>query len=181
MNKRHLLMAVGLLVAAWLAIFGDKSPSSDIVKPVTRETKSSSTAPVVERKAQNNSSLSTKSTRTPDILVLQERESLIGGGHKPSRTGLFGSQNWTPPPPPPPKPGPPPPPMAPPIPFTYIGKKFDGSNWEVYIMRGEQTYVVREQTVLESTYRIDSIKPPTLTLTYLPLQQVQTLTIGGTD
>jgi hypothetical protein len=180
-TTRHLLMVAGLIVAAWLAFFGDKSPSSNIAEPVSRDTTTSKSAPVIERTTKNNPATSNKAMRAPDILALQQRETLIGGVHKSSGKGLFGSQNWTPPPPPPPKPAPPPPPMAPPIPFTYIGKKFDGNSWEVYLMRGEQTYIVRENAVLDNTYHVDSIKPPILTLTYLPLQQVQSLTIGGTD
>jgi len=49
------------------------------------------------------------------------------------------------------------------------------------LARDEQTFIAREQTVIEGSYRVESIKPPTLTLTYLPLNQVQMLTIGGID
>jgi hypothetical protein len=181
MKTRHLVMAAGLLVATWLAFFADNSPTSNISEPVTRETAARKTAPVNERATQSNTVSSAKLKGTPGILVLQDRAILIGGSHKSSGKNLFGSKSWMPPPPPPPKPAPPPPPMAPPLPFTYIGKKFDGANWEVYLMRGDQTFIVRVDVVLENTYHIDSIKPPLMTLTYLPLQQVQTLTIGGTD
>jgi hypothetical protein len=94
---------------------------------------------------------------------------------------LFDSQTWTPPPPPPPKPAPPPPPVAPPLPFTVIGKKLEDEKWEVYLARGEQTFIAKEKGLLDNQYRVESIKPPTMTLTYLPLNQTQTLTIGGTD
>jgi hypothetical protein len=46
---------------------------------------------------------------------------------------------------------------------------------------GNQAYVGREKTVIQGTYRIESIKPPVLTLTYLPLNKAQTITIGGID
>jgi len=71
--------------------------------------------------------------------------------------------------------------MAPPLPFTYMGKKFDGANWEVYMGRGDVTYIVQAKDVVTNTYHIDAIKPPIMTLTYLPLKQVQTLNIGGPD
>lgn len=182
MKARHLFMAVGLIVASWLAFFADNSPSSNISEPVIRETAARKAVTVKELATQSSAASSAKLKGTPVIVVLQDRETLIGGKHsKHNGKGLFYSQSWMPPPPPPPKPAPPPPPMAPPLPFTYIGKKFDGANWEVYLMRGDQTFIVRDDVVLESTYHIDSIKPPLLTLTYLPLQQVQTLTIGGVD
>jgi len=36
-------------------------------------------------------------------------------------------------------------------------------------------------TVIDGMYRIDTIAPPTLTVTYLPLNQVQQLNIGVMD
>lgn len=99
----------------------------------------------------------------------------------PPQEALFDSQTWTPPPPPPPKPTPPPPPVAPPLAFTVIGKKLEEGKWEVFLARGEQIFIAKEKAVLDNNYRVESIKPPTLTVTYLPLNQTQTLTIGGPD
>jgi hypothetical protein len=119
------------------------------------------------------------------ILNVVARDTLIGRGdteQPPDR--VFASQTWTPPPPPPlppPKPPPPAPPTAPPLPFTYLGKKLEEGAWEVYLARGEQTFIVRPQTVIEGAYRVEAIKPPTLSVLYLPLNQMQTLPIGGTD
>lgn len=189
MRTRHILLALGVAVAAWLALFGDKTPAIDIAEPIARASASvaskattiSTTAAAVAT-ASSAATHAAKVQREPVILALQARQNLIGGAHaSPQADGLFASQSWTPPPPPPPKPAPPPPPAAPPLPFTYLGKKLEAGSWEVYLARGDQTLIVHEQSVVEGTYRIESIKPPTLTLTYLPLNQVQTLTIGGTD
>lgn len=177
MHKRHIVMAAGLMVAAGLAIFGDKTPENAITEPVVRARASD---------ARPTTSPTTSSRREtagdPAILELLPRESLIGGARAGGPVdGLFHAQSWTPPPPPPPKPLPPPPPTAPPLPFTFLGKKLEGSEWEVYLGRGENILIVRQKTTVEGTYRVDSIAPPTLSLTYLPLNQQQTLTIGGTD
>jgi hypothetical protein len=67
------------------------------------------------------------------------------------------------------------------VPFTYLGKKTEEGIWEVYLAQGEQTYIVREQTVIASSYRIDAIRPPVLSLTYLPLALAQSINIGGMD
>jgi hypothetical protein len=180
MNKRRLVLAAGLAVAAWLAWFGDKTPRSDIAEPVARQ--GSSRPPAAETRGVSGAG---KPPAAVSILALEDREHLIGGAQaeKPAH-GIFTSHSWTPPPPPPPpppKPVPPPPPMAPPLPFTYLGKKVEDGIWEVYLARGERTYIVRAQTMIDGTYRAESIQPPTLVLTYLPLDQKQTLTIGGTD
>lgn len=182
MKARHILLAAALVAAASLAFFGDKTPEPDITEPVIR----ASSAPAVMGSAHSEqgdaAEQAAKAGREPDILALQSRETLIAGaGNGQPADGLFISQSWTPPPPPPPKPLPPPPPTAPPLPFAYLGKKAEDGIWEVYLARGDQTFIVREQTVIDGTYRVDSVKPPTISLTYLPLNQMQTFAIGGTD
>jgi hypothetical protein len=93
---------------------------------------------------------------------------------------LFAATSWAPPPPkaePPPQP----PPTAPALPFRYLGKQWTGELWEVFVSRGEQTLLLRENQTVEATYRIDSIKPPQMVLTYLPLNEQQTMNIGAAE
>lgn len=177
MHKRHLVMAAGLVVAAWLAFFGDKTPESDVAEATARPA-----APSSSVATKNSTASSSSREQMAAILELKNRENLIGGAS--ASTGadaMFNSHSWTPPPPPPEKPPPPPPPRAPALPFTYLGKKFEDGEWEVYLGRGDQTFIVRNTTIIEGTYGVNAIQPPTLTLTYLPLNQQQTLTVGGTD
>jgi len=70
------------------------------------------------------------------------------------------------------------PPAPPPLPFTYLGRKLDGGRWEVWLAAGDQTYYVREGSVVERDWAVNAIRPPWLTLTYLPLKTMQTMTIG---
>ena len=175
MKRRHLLMLGALTIAIWLALFADKTPGTSVVEPVTRNTKA---LPRVSAK------INTVSPASIDgVLALRARTELIGGARENNSSALFGSQNWEPPPPKvvPVKPQRPAPPTAPPVPFTYLGKKIEDGVWEVFLARGEQTYIVHEQALLEGLYRVDAIKPPTLSLTYLPLKQMQTLQIGGVE
>lgn len=71
--------------------------------------------------------------------------------------------------------------MAPPLPFTVLGKAVGDGSWEVFLAHGEQTYIVRLHSVIDGQYRIDAIAPPTMTMTYLPLKQVQQINIGVLD
>ena len=70
-------------------------------------------------------------------------------------------------------------PATPPLPFTYLGKKFENGKWEVFLAIGERTYFVRDGSVIDGTYVVNAIKPPTLILTFLPQKEMQTLTIGA--
>jgi len=180
MKPYQIAMVLALAGAAGLALFGDKTPSSDVAEAVVRQPRAGTPA-VAARSGKAESS----PKEDVMILRLQPRALLIGDaadGFGPADS-IFGGQSWNPPPPPPPPPSnaPPPPPMAPPLPFAYIGKAAADGAWEVYLSRADKVYVVRLKTVIDNTYRVDAITPPMMTLTYLPLNQVQQLNIGVLD
>lgn len=171
MKPRHLLLGGALAVAAGLVLFGDRTPAGEVVEPVARP---AAAAPPAAKASRGT-------PPAAEILRLQPRESLIRSQDDAPGAGVadaFGSRNWDPPPPPPPPAPPPPVPTAPALPFTYIGKALEEGTWEVYLARGDRTYVVRDKDVVEGSYRVESIKPPLMLLTYLPLGQVQQLNIG---
>jgi hypothetical protein len=186
MKPRHLALGAALLGAALLLVFGDRTPDTEVAEAVERPAAAprpmSVSAPMPARVAATPAAA--PSNKQP-VLALMPREVLLGDpdgqfGQEGSGAGGFGQRDWNPPPPPP-QPqsvAPPPPPMAPPLPFTFIGKSVGDGAWEVYLARGDRTYVVRLDTVIDGTYRVDAIAPPVLTLTYLPLNQVQQLNIG---
>jgi hypothetical protein len=199
MTPRHLMLAGGLAVAGWFAFFGDKTPASTIAEPMTprqpaSQVSRSSTVKPEQAAPRRASTTTMKSETTPtaksaaatDILALRPREELIGGARTAETNAMFASQSWAPPPPPPPPPSKSEPqseapPAAPPLPFTYLGKKAEDGTWEVYLARGDKTYIVREHSVIDPMYRVDAIKPPTLSVTYMPLNEIQVLTIGDAE
>ncbi|WP_229503742.1 hypothetical protein [Massilia putida] len=191
-KPRHAILGLALVAAGLLAAFGDKAPAGGIAEPVVRPAAQAvlvrtpapapARAPVAQPAAK-------PADAGQAVLALVSRDVLIGEpdaafGQGQNGAGPFTHQDWTPPPPPPqqqPAP-PPPPPTAPPLPFTFIGKSVGDGVWEVYLARGARTYVVRDKgEVIDGTYRVDAITPPVLTLTYLPLNQVQQLNIGVFD
>jgi hypothetical protein len=175
MKPRHIAMGAALLAAAGLAVFGDKAPELEVAEPVERAASPAPSAAPARKESAAESG--------PVVRRLIPRETLIGGEDRFNAGGqdVFARQDWTPPPPPPQPAPPPPPPSAPPLPFTFIGKSLQDGVWQVYLARGERTYLVRDKEVIDGTYRVDAIKPPVLTLTYLPLDKVQQLNIGVFD
>jgi hypothetical protein len=169
MKARHATLGVLFLAAVWLNWFGDDPSGVTFVAPTERSDRPGVPARTVAAPAS-----------PPAILPLRARSELMGGVDDPEQV-LFGSHSWTPPPPPPveAKVEPPPKPVAPPLPFIYLGRKLENGKWEAFLARGGDTYVVREKSVIDGTYRAESITPTTLTITYLPLRQIQTMTIGG--
>ncbi len=190
MKPRHIAMGAALVLAAGLVVFGDRTPEDAVAEPIER---APATAAAAAAAAPDDAAAAVRAG-APAILRLVPREVLIGGNEDrfgaeggdggAGSEAIFGRQDWTPPPPPPPPPEPAPPapaPVAPPLPFTYIGKSLQDGAWEIYLVRGDRTHLVRENMTIDGTYRVDAIKPPVLTLTYLPLNQVQQLNIGVFD
>jgi hypothetical protein len=173
MTPRHLLLGAALLVAAGFAVFGDKNPAG-VVEPVQRSAAAAAPARTAAPASAGPAGMVT-------ILQLAPRDALIGDGAEGG--SAFRALDWTPPPPPKPAPPatPPPPPSAPPLPFTFVGKAIEKGVWEVFVARGADTLIVRDKMVIDGVYRIDTIAPPAMTITYLPLNQVQQLNIGVRD
>lgn len=73
----------------------------------------------------------------------------------------------------------PPAPTAPPLPFTVLGKKFESGAWEVYLAKGDQTYIATEGALVADDYRVSAILPTQITFTYLPLNTKQNLPTGA--
>lgn len=192
MSARRLLLFSLLVVAAWLALFGDKTPPGgdaiDIVAPARGggAPGSSVVDPAAARNGVRNRSPGSppdvgKATASLEVQALIPRDQLIAGGTdaQPGRD-LFPSLSWAPPPRPARESSSTPaPPMAPPLPFVYLGKKLEDGRWEAYLGHGEEVFIVREGMTLAGIYKVRKISPPTLTLIYLPLKKLQTIPIGG--
>ena len=188
MKRQHVIMGVALVGAAALVLFGDRQPGSDVSEAVERKPAAAHEDPaVVPAKARKPGKAGDKDVT---ILALRPRAELVGEAGEAVFDGgeaVFLSQNWNPPPPkaslqPSGPPPPPPAPTAPAMPFTYIGKAVGGGVWEVFLSRGaDKTYVVREHTIIDGSYRVEKISPPSMTMTYLPLNQVQQINIGALD
>lgn len=179
MTRRWMMLLSLLGISGWLALFGDKTPTPLFSSDTSAAAQSAPSVPSTFETAQApEPQKQPATTANGTIMPLIPRKSLMAGAG-PQRN-LFNSVSWAPPA----HPAPPPTPVVattPPLPFTYLGKKHEIGQWEVFLGAGDQTFIVQEGSTVNEQYHINSIKPPTLTLTYLPLNQVQTLSIGGND
>lgn len=183
MNRRRLLLWSLLLMAGWLALFGDRTPhdAPDVVQAARRASGEGAAAPApAASRAVGARTDAAKASAQLEVAALIARDELIATAidDRVSRD-LFPPLSWMPPPPKPEKPAKAPPPMAPPIPFVYLGKKLESGQWEVYLGRGEEVFIAREGATLAGSYRVQGITPSALNLLYLPLKQLQTIPIGG--
>ena len=161
--------------AAWLALFGDKTPSG-LASPTQAAAKPPAAPP--RSTANRGTSPSASAMLGSDAMEsLVPRDSLIVDASRSSAArDLFATANWSPPPAPPLLPAPAPVVAAPP--FSVVGKKLEAGQWEVYLMRGDHSFIAREGATIEGAYRIDKITPPNLTMTQLPQGPATTLFVG---
>lgn len=152
-SRRLPWLLLALATTAALAAFGDSSPDS-----VAPSAQPSAFEPVAV------------------IRALQPRTDLPGPGGDPFAV--------TAPPAPSTTPGetnavPPAPTFAAPLPWRVIGKQLeDDAGWTVFLARGEETSIVRAGDMLDDTYRVTAIQPPTLTLQHINRKNRRTLDIG---
>lgn len=74
---------------------------------------------------------------------------------------------------------PPPAPIAPPLQFKYTGKAIaDNETW-VFLSESGENLIAKIGGKINDKYRLDSINDDAITMTYLPLNAKQTLTINN--
>lgn len=173
-RARWALWGLLLAGAAGLALFGDKTPAGAGAVPAVHAAASGAARPAPARSA-----------KAPEpIEALLPREPQASAALQP-RADLFATPAWRRPAAPPAAAAaapasapPPPPPQAPPLPYRVIGRKFDGSTWELFLGRDDTPFVVREGDTLEAAWRLQKIAPPLATFRHLATGQERSLEIG---
>jgi hypothetical protein len=66
---------------------------------------------------------------------------------------------------------------APPLPFVYMGRLAE-QNTTAFLVMGDRNLVVKPGDVNDNTYKIEEVGESAMVLTYLPMNQRQTLPIG---
>jgi hypothetical protein len=173
LNKKHLVLGVAgvaaFAAASWLSQLGD--PEVAVVQAVSRNTNTGKPS----RRAPAPLTLKPSALQTPG------RNAISFENEK----DIFSPHSWLPPPPPPPPQAaapPPAPPMAPPLPFSFFGLLDEkGLARRVFLTKGDQLVIVKTNDVVEGQYRVDRITESAVDLTYLPLNQKQSISIqqGG--
>lgn len=69
-------------------------------------------------------------------------------------------------------------PTAPPVPFTYVGElDAKAAKPQVFLSNGERLLIVSPGEVVDDQYRVESVSESDVVLTYLPLNQTQSVSI----
>lgn len=170
--KTTLAIAASTLTAS--VMVGEHHTDSDIAQPVSHHTGSEISA-----------STSPAASDTPGSGTNMELDLAKLNRKPPSSNEVELFATYTPPPPPAPPAAvaaistPPPKPTAPPLPFKYLGRMVDAGVTTIFVNHGNQNMGIKDGDVIDNTYKVESITDSSVTLTYLPLAEKQTLNIGG--
>ncbi len=167
------------VVTAALVVTAPSDNEGDIAKPAKQSS------------ARSTSSLATESKQRASEAGRVELERLVGVEPQQADKKIVGDAfnvtSWFVPPPAPRVvkpidvvPPPPPAPVAPPLPFTYLGRYGDTATRTVILSKGERVYTVVVGDVIENNYRVEKFTLGMVHLTYLPLNIEQILRTGET-
>lgn len=198
LNQRNLVLGGALLLTLWATYWVSQQENSDevidVAEPVRRE-KLNDTKPNNTNLNTEQTTISAKSEKMADTTESTGGTSWAGGKSWESyqrhasqhhlgevkSTGLFAPHSWYVPPPPPKvkpvvlAPPPPPKPVAPPAPFTYVGKLENApSGTQYFLTSNNRVYTVQKGQNIDANWRLDGEDPNAMRLTHLPTGLVQT-------
>ena len=75
--------------------------------------------------------------------------------------------------------GPPPAAVAPPLPFSYLGRWQEGGRSAVFLWRGDRSFKVLGPGPLDADYAVERLGPRHVVLRYLPLNELQQLSFDA--
>lgn len=162
-KKRLLLMLPFLLVAGWLALFGDKNPagggSSGVAEPVVH-----ARAPQPEPPVGSDDVAITGQRDSSQVIPMSDR-SVLAKLEDEKKVDLFPGAAADVPvaASAPAEAEAPPPPVQP---FRWIGRMFDRDHWVAFLEKGDKTYAVKVGDVVEG-FRFAAVNDNEIRLTQL--------------
>lgn len=67
------------------------------------------------------------------------------------------------------------------IPFKYLGKLWGDNEYQVFVSMNDRNLIIKEGDTIQQIYKVEKISPPTMVITYIPLQLEQVMQIGETN
>lgn len=188
-TKRRIALAAALLLtlaAVWASRMehADAPAPTRVARdaPASRETGTSAATADAKSKPDDATEPAPAAAAAPELAVARVA-TLRRTDETSPRANVFAAKSFYVPRPKPKRVAvvvpPPPPPVAPPLPFTYMGVLKEGGSTVVFVVSGERLHSVRVGDVIDGTYRVEAIGSEEVTFVYLPMNEKQTLRIGG--
>lgn len=167
MNTRQYILGLALIATAVASLNSMNEPSSEIVEAVTPKTKRSVSPQHKESDILHSAPRKwILSEKTIDLFYVPPKVApAVTIEKKPKLT----------------TPAPPPQPVAPPLPFTYLGKIIEENQVIVFVTKAGRNLIIKGGETIDGTYNVKSIDSQKVVFVYLPLKTEQTLIIRGAN
>jgi hypothetical protein len=175
-KRLGMMLLIVFVLMVWVLLKDDTEDTDAIELVEKKQARQAASLRSAENKVQQSTASTDLESSQDDIISWQklQREPL-----KAKVDNVFKVHSWlvvpkvakvkAPPPPPPP-------PMAPPAPFTYMGKLEDSpKGTQLFLMRGGKLYTAIKGQKIDAQWRLDNEEIDTINLTYLPLNLPQVL------
>ena len=174
----YILLLITLIATAWTALHGDNQNDDVAIDLIASKSSREMQKPLdqIQSNANLNQNLSSKKTEvTPNTSNLIPWQKLKREPLKNKTYDVFKVHSWVVVPPVKKiKPQPPPPPVAPPAPFTYLGKLENSpSGTLIFLMGNNKLFSVILGEKIDQQWQLNAEDANTLRLTYLPLGLAQ--------
>jgi hypothetical protein len=167
------LLTIAVLLTLWTAFHSDDAKNTDVIELADEGASANLKKPMTSiTKAQPSKDGAPNIVGNSIAWNSLKREPLSA---KPYN--LFKVHSWlVVPPVKKVKPEPAPPPVAPPAPFTYMGRLEDTQkNTQIFLVANGKLYTTRQGEKIDQYWRLDAEEANALRLTYLPLNLPQVL------
>ena len=166
------LLAIAVLLTLWTLLQSDDTENTDLIELAEYGAAASLKRPVTSVITQSNRAAATSLVGNAIAMNKLKREPLTA---KPYN--LFKVHSWVVVPPlKKVKQEPAPPPVAPPAPFTYMGKlENTPKDTQIFLVANGKLYTTQAGKKIDQQWRLDAEEPNALRLTYLPLNLPQVL------
>lgn len=173
------LLLLTLMATVWISLNGDSLSTEDElqIKPMPNKMRSAATKTQPFQPTMNLASLNQHNhAPVKDGLTAQPLE-IVSRSYGPVNQNMFSMQTWAPPVAKSKKQARPvaPPPVAPPIPFSYLGKIEEDGKAEYFVMQQNKLFNLKIGQQVHGQWRLDSEDAQYLNWTFLPLKLPQIL------
>jgi hypothetical protein len=176
-KRLGMMLLIVFVLMVWVLLKDDTEDTDAIELVETKQARQAAPLRSTENKVKRSTASTDLESAQDDIISWQKLQ------REPLNTkvdNVFKVHSWlvmpkvakvkaTPPPPPPT-------PVAPPAPFTYMGKLEDSpKGTQLFLMRGGKLYTAIKGQKIDAQWRLDNEEIDTINLTYLPLNLPQIL------
>lgn len=164
MEKRHFILSMAVIATAIASFYPYQDESIKIVEPIKHQDKKIIDKPTIttfEPRVNSNARAWVIEKNAKDLFYV--KPIVVEVPTQPKSVIIE----------------PPPQPVAPPLPFTYLGKMTEEGKITVFVSMAGRNFALKGGEIIDGIYAVQSIDAQSVVFNYLPLKSNQILATRG--